>query len=369
VNAGRNGCEKSGKKSGSGDSSGTSQQGNCKKGQVLDPAQGNQNANTQNPVCMPNDAAKCKKGEVPASRLRDDTTGDNEKVQCVKDIPENKKPKCKPKVEYRFVSIINDKAVYSCKKTRYFEKKKQAKFKDVIQKYQKSYDLQKSDERKKNTENAKRARMGKCLTVVPLAMDMTGTFDPTQYCTDYFDEGFVSSSNAIQWPDDVPWDSSIAVDTTDFTNNWMQEVRAMQPHITCRRRMVCGRAVANTTMVNRKSVDESFDRSLSTERTQGYEDGSSVSLVVRGELEQRQLQVIVEIIDAILAFFRIAVPSMEEILPDMGFFSRLLQLGDRALSIAKAGKSVRSLKDMEDAAKKIQKDTNWKNCLMGKGPK
>jgi hypothetical protein len=159
--------------------------GKCPNGKVLDPAEGGQDKNTNNPKCLPDD--KCAQGSVPTSRQKDDADGKG-KATCVTDSKEADKPKCASN-EYRFVTDAGGKAKYECRKTRKFDKEKESKFEDA-KKRKKDERKKKDDDKKKKEEedkkkkeeeqkkkdeekkDRKKERMGKCMPLVSLSMGM-----------------------------------------------------------------------------------------------------------------------------------------------------------------------------------------------------
>ena len=174
--------------------SNSNEKGKCPDGKVLDPAEGGQDKNTNNPKCLPDD--KCAAGSIPTTRQKEDTDGKG-KATCVTDSNEADKPKCASN-EYRFVTDAGGKAKYECRKTRKFDKEKESKFEDA--KKRKKEELKKEerkkkdddkrkkeeedkkkkdDEKKKKDEekkDRKKERMGKCMPLVSLSM---GTYEST----------------------------------------------------------------------------------------------------------------------------------------------------------------------------------------------
>ncbi|KAI9674539.1 MAG: hypothetical protein M1817_001877 [Caeruleum heppii] len=323
-------------------------QGKCPSGQVLDPAEGGQDASTANPKCIADDASKCGQGEVPESRPKKDGGGPKDTVDCAKDLKEEDKPKC-TKSEYRFIeiqhSVDGKTAKYSCQKTRDWDRRKDSKFEETKARKKAEYEKRKAerdrerqereererqDRERRDKEKAerKKKRLGKCLTIVPLAMDG----DSMAFSDEFFDEDFVSSDEMLQyWPADIPdVDETVNLDSDEFLEGWIGPISNSDWLLT------------PMTPFKRRSLQDDAADEIQSPHEKRFIPG---------------------IIGAILGFIGRAAPVITRFGATAG--SRLAGATAR---LAKAGRSSQSLSKMKDAASKVSKDKNWQRCLKGKGP-
>lgn len=330
--------------------------GKCKDGEILDPAEGGQDKNTENPVCIQDDQEFCEPGKVPQSRFKGDTTvKKKEDVGCGKDIPEDQKPKCKES-EYRFVETDGENAKYSCAKTRKFDREKDSKFKDAKKRKKTEYADRKRREQeekdkkaKEAKENRKKQRMGRCLCIVPLSFIPTDVAE-FGYSADFFDEEFITSDDMMKyWPadmDDVPNADTDTVDTDDYVQKFLEAVNKdgwITNHIG---------PGARSAKIQAPS-EESKDVSLVPSET---------GLTVHHH-ERRVVQVVIE---AILAFLSRVGPILGRIGTGAARLAKLTKQG--GIRIAKAGKSKAPRQKQQDAADVTSRSKNWRNCLQGAAP-
>lgn len=145
------------------------EQGKCPDGQVLDPAQGKQDAKTEKPVCIPDDEADCKPGEGNSSRKKH---AESKQPLANKDCSPDPKPdfSC-PKGTYDYKEVRDNEVRHSCRATRAADEEKKKKYNDFVKPIRDAKD-KKDDERDKERENNKEAddrrrkRVGLCFTMM-----------------------------------------------------------------------------------------------------------------------------------------------------------------------------------------------------------
>ncbi|KAF2679233.1 hypothetical protein K458DRAFT_490712 [Lentithecium fluviatile CBS 122367] len=328
------------------------QKGQCPDGKILDPAEGGQDKNTANPICVPDD--KCDSGSVPTSRKKSDTDGTGT-VRCVKDIKEDGKPKCKS-YEYRYVMDNGGNAEYSCRKTRKFDREKEGKFEDTKKRKKEERERQKKEkeeEEKRRKEEAKKdrkkERMGKCLPLVSLSMGYPE--DGFPQATDFFDEEYIDSEDVMMlWPselDDVP---DINIDTDEYINDFLE---AMDDLLW----IPWGGGGAK----KRKAASSASEMPPST---MGVSTSTDIAIRPRetglaGSYEKRFVKAL---FTAIRNFLVRAVTWLGRQV------NRLQALKDKGgPRIAEKGKGAK-YGDQKKAGDDIAKDKNWKNCINGKKP-
>jgi hypothetical protein len=145
--------------------------GKCKdKDFILDPAQGGQDENTENPACTYDDDKKCKtQGKTAVTRSPKNVVqpkdADSYGPVCGKDTDPNFR--CKDKNTYHHKEQDdNDNIKHSCRATREKKKQQRQKYNERVNtaKEQKS----KSNDRRKQAhrENSRRTRVGFCFTLL-----------------------------------------------------------------------------------------------------------------------------------------------------------------------------------------------------------
>ncbi|PGH08069.1 hypothetical protein AJ79_06068 [Helicocarpus griseus UAMH5409] len=148
------------------------EQGSCPKGQILDPAEGGQDKKTKKPKCVPDDDAKCPKGQSAVTRAPNEKNRMNYKPECAKD--DDPDHKCKAGTYDHRVKKGN-KIAHSCRSTRKAQKDKQNKYKRFFEKVKgkkKGKDKEKDKKKDKNKKKgddksrAKRGRAGWCWSIL-----------------------------------------------------------------------------------------------------------------------------------------------------------------------------------------------------------
>ncbi|KAL9622806.1 MAG: hypothetical protein Q9160_002925 [Pyrenula sp. 1 TL-2023] len=240
------------------------------------------------------------------------------------------------------------------------------------------------DRYKNSWKNTRKARMGKCLTVVPLMMDVGGTFglpedDPFEWCNNWFNEDFVNNDDMMSyWEDDltdVDWNVNMN-DESDggFLHMWTAEIEA-QP-VPDAYTGVCFCGICNRGLTEMRDLEK---REL--ERRCPYKAKVKTRDVALRDtrLRSRQFQFIPfagEIISVILEFlgdFVSVGARLASLARAATRIASLIKRGEKFVSIAKKGEKIvsKGFDDMKDAAGKIRKFDDgklWKNCLRGKGP-
>ncbi|KAF4629740.1 hypothetical protein G7Y89_g8407 [Cudoniella acicularis] len=165
--------------------------GECPQGQILDPAEGGQNATTPNPVCIPD--TQCPQGEIPGTMVISGTTR-----PCLLDPKDLKKPKCDATDYYTDVmanSTNNAVAAFQCRKTR----KKAAA--------DQAANDQKSEDEKAAAEKAKADQQEKMTARNKLCL------------------AFVGSSGLLDQPPNMD-------DITSVADNWPVDVNYVEGNLT-----------------------------------------------------------------------------------------------------------------------------------------
>ncbi|KAF4553729.1 Hypothetical protein D9617_6g094610 [Elsinoe fawcettii] len=364
--------------------------GQCKEGEIMDPAAGKQDPKAATPECIPDDASRCGHGEVPASRSPSDK-GPKDSVDCAKDTDEKDKPKCK-QGEYSFVEVFQSAegvktAKYSCKKTQDFKDRKRDKLNRIFEAAKAGYDKKraaddeerkKNDERKKQDEDRdakKRDRLGKCLTIIPLGF-------AADYATNFFDEDFLESAFVLeQWPVDLADVPESDIDTDEWQSQFIELIqndpgpnqghngngageftlcggiarrgdsliRRVAPH--CRRQAPFPANLTSVLIVSPLSPTDSAGSLPGSWRPDDSE------------------------IDVHVKFANIAAPIISFVTRLAGIASKFSKVARIEKIMKQGGPKVaprgqgKPRADMEKAVDQMKKSKNWRNCLEGKAPK
>ncbi|PVH98762.1 hypothetical protein DM02DRAFT_657005 [Periconia macrospinosa] len=194
------------------------EQGKCKDGKVLDPAEGGQNNDTPNPVCKPDDDKKCPGGQKAATRPPKKREDDKYKAECAADD----KPdfECKDKNTYDHRVVKDGKLQHSCRATRDTKKKQQEKTtqrstgaKDPKKNTNNKMDKDKKDREKELKDNKRRGRSGFCFALLS-GIGAWGDDEMDNLSADEID-GLVDT-----WPDNMQ-------DIPEIIPDWVVHV---EPH-------------------------------------------------------------------------------------------------------------------------------------------
>ncbi|KAF1999307.1 hypothetical protein P154DRAFT_577029 [Amniculicola lignicola CBS 123094] len=377
--------------------------GKCPLGQMLDPIEGGQDINTPNPKCVPDDFDNCGPGEIPQTRSPGDNDP-NKKADCAKPDEKNRK-KCDPKRHYTEVNVYEDgngKKVASetCKPTRKFQEKKKGRLDRMKEWKQKKWDSEKGERDKKKNEKlqkeneekdrkdreqkeqekqkneqdrkqrdkeGKQLRMGKCLPVVGLieafgaaaglkrSAEIESREGESEYewVADYFDEDFVQGEDILQyWPSDVNLDETIDINSDAYVSLWWD--------------LVQGKLLREGVQVDSRPQSPKAHTATPT-LTTGYSSiGNSTSL--SHDPEKRFVQLIPILADLALFAGRMAAAFLSRLGSVLSRISpRLAQIAkntDRLFKVAPKGQGAQGGREaMKNAATRISKNTNWKDCL------
>ncbi|PGH20075.1 hypothetical protein AJ80_03725 [Polytolypa hystricis UAMH7299] len=167
--------------------------GKCPDGQILDPAQGGQDANTEKPKCIGDDDKKCPEGETAETR-RANRKVDNEadyEPSCAPDDDPNHK--CDDKNTYDHRHAVDGKIKHTCRSTRKTQEDKQKKYKERVDSAKGKKDVNDKDKRNK----ARRTRAGWCWLMLASIEAPAFTTEELQDLTQDELDGMIDT-----WPDE-----------------------------------------------------------------------------------------------------------------------------------------------------------------------
>ncbi|KAF2653778.1 hypothetical protein K491DRAFT_717745 [Lophiostoma macrostomum CBS 122681] len=376
--------------------------GKCRNGFMLDPKEGPQDENAENPICTPDDDEKCPSGQIAETR-KDGDTDPNNKKKCAQPDDNNRK-QCDTKKYYIEVTIQtnpdgSEKAVEKCKTTRQYEDRKKGRMekfkvwkqisweadkekKEAEKKAQEEADRKAKEEQDKKDDRKKRT--GKCLPVVAL---MTGIDfvaskrsvplarrddeHPYSWTTDYFDEDFVQSDDILTyWPSDLgDFDPNTDdLDKDDWLNKWSDMIQGRmlkEDDTNCE-------GTSNNKHKRcpvRRDVNI-VDHTIPTPRT----SSAPLATTERGLIVLEDRQSIPGIVVSVISFlvrlasifgrFTDAVSTIAKLVPRLAGLTK-----DNIFNLAKPGKGASGGREaMKNAAQKISQNKNWKNCLQAGEP-
>ncbi|PGH28029.1 hypothetical protein AJ80_00284 [Polytolypa hystricis UAMH7299] len=320
----------------------------CPKGQVPD-------GTKKKCIPKPKGCKICGKNEI-----------DSDDCMSCKACPKGKKPNSSRNI------CIPDNAAQKKKEAQFQEMKKkkikEARKKKKEARFQKMKKKKIADFKRTELKNRKKARMGKCLTIVPIMM----IGDSLNWVSSFFDEKFLESDTMmVHWPADLPKPVG-NIDSDEYITEWialaiqLDEVR--QEACPNNAKHMCIRSLSDSAMSEKRSNETiSVIRDLMARGTEGD-----------NEPHQHKKRVF-WFISLILNFVRSAVTSFLRLGASAvrigGRFGKLLKKGDNAFKIAqkatgrgRKGNKGANIDDMKNAAKKIAGNHNWKKCLTGKKP-
>lgn len=136
--------------------SSSGKQGKCPNGQVLNPAKGGQDENTENPSCIPDDDLQCEDGKKAGTRSKKNASDANMKPTC--GVEENPDFSCSDSKLYDHKKVNDDgKIEHSCRSTEKTEDEKKKKYDERI-KNSKNPGTQTPESKEKDDKNKKRRR-------------------------------------------------------------------------------------------------------------------------------------------------------------------------------------------------------------------
>ena len=136
----------------------SNKQGKCPQGQVLNPAKGGRDENTENPSCIPDDDSQCKDGTKAATRSKEAASDANAKPECA--IDEDPGFECKNSELYHHKKVVDGKIDHTCRTTEKSEDDKKKKYEERTKKP--SAQTPKSKDKDDKTKKKRRARGGWC---------------------------------------------------------------------------------------------------------------------------------------------------------------------------------------------------------------
>jgi hypothetical protein len=217
------------------DSKPEKEQGKCPEGQILDPAQGGQDKNTEKPVCISDDDKKCPPGQIAETRRKGRKVDDEASYEptCSKPEPGDENFRCPEANTYHHIEtpIGDDKQRHSCRATRKAEEEKKNKYQKFAEAAGEGKKKDDADKDKKRQADKRRARTGSCWVLFAEA----GAFlveelqamsqDEIDGMMDMWpDENIVDPLNLGDIPDHVveirvrPGPVHISMDTAGFPN-------------------------------------------------------------------------------------------------------------------------------------------------------
>lgn len=135
-------------------------QGKCPAGQVLNPAKGGQDENTDNPSCMPEDDSQCEDGKKAATRSKKSASDANAKPTC--GIDEQPDFSCSDGKLYHHKKVGDGgKIQHSCRTTEKTEDDKKKKYDERVKNPKGTQSPESKDKDDKN-RSRRRARGGWC---------------------------------------------------------------------------------------------------------------------------------------------------------------------------------------------------------------
>ena len=143
-------------------------QGKCPAGKILDPVQGGQDENTNNPVCIDDDDKRCPPDQVAETRKKNKKSGDNEdyKPTCAPQNPADNHFDCdnKPRTyHHKAKAVGQDQMSNSCRSTRKKEEEKKGKYQERVKTAGPEADKRKKTDQR---DAKRRARMGSCMLAI-----------------------------------------------------------------------------------------------------------------------------------------------------------------------------------------------------------
>ncbi|KAF2492544.1 hypothetical protein BU16DRAFT_541363 [Lophium mytilinum] len=333
--------------------------GQCKDGQILDPAEGYQDKSKKNPVCIDDRDSKCPKGQIAPSPSDDDRTNPN--PACGKEPDEKDKAKCK-NGEYVFVTVSDGNAHESCKKTREFDNKKKDKAKSILDDRAKKrkHDDDEKKKKQKDFDDKKKNRMSKCLLYVPLGMSDLKVYEvsPASWTTGFFTEEFIQDDDMLSNKTWFPWDE----DNVPFSLDPPKEHDPFQNDTYMALWVSLATEQGDPVTFGPCSKRNLFSGSdKRCQKTRDVDPGSTGD-----RLEKRW-----EWLAALIAWFyrlgsRIA-SALKGIVGRLREPFKKVFKSDRFLKLADKNKGA-SRDAMQKARKFITEDKRWKDCIAGKEP-
>jgi hypothetical protein len=377
---------------------------------MLDPKEGPQDPNVDNPVCTPDDDEKCPSGQIAETRKDGDNDPNNTK-KCAN--PDENNPKqCNSKKHYVEVTIQTNpsgskKAVEKCRTTRQYRSRKKGRMekfkvwkqtswqaekerKEAERKAQEEADRKAKEEADKKAqeeqdkEDHRKKRTGKCLPVVAL---MTGIEyvaakrsvplarrdeeHPYSWTTEFFDEDFMESNDILEyWPSDLAdFDPNTDdLDKDDWLNKWSQIIQSRmlkEDDTNC--------DGTSNSKVKRCPVRRDLgpaEYALSTPEP----SSAPPATTERGLIVLEERQGIPGIIVSIASFLLRLASIFGKIKPAVDAIAKLVPrltglTKERLFTLAKPGQGAAGGREaMKNAAQKIAQNQNWKSCLQAGQP-
>lgn len=142
-------------------------QGKCPTGKILDPVQGGQDENTNNPICIDDDDKRCPPDQVAETRKKNKKNNDNEdyKPTCAAQNPADNHFDCDNKpgtYHHKEKAPGKDQMSNSCRSTRKKEEEKKSKYQERVKTAGPEVEKKKTDKR----DTRRRARMGSCMLAI-----------------------------------------------------------------------------------------------------------------------------------------------------------------------------------------------------------